>query len=284
MLGPHETEEFKVLSKENETDVVIRKGRWASLKEDFIDAMMAGRPVGWNELSAKYGFASQTARNKASTMKWYSEIEKRRKAREDLLDAKLTERTHKALDTLNKDFATNEVAIRGRHALMARGMQSKGISEIGRRDLTKASLSDLLRMVELGLREERFAMGLPEVADALPVGDEASSSEFKPIQEQVGGHKNLQKLGLHLLSELRKTNKGKFPSVEDAKVKPAGGNRVFAEPDGRLGSAEASDDNLEDAGLGGLESAVQIDQDAEVLMSSPTARPKITIKHISKES
>lgn len=227
MSGPHDTPEFKTLAAENDSDATIRKGRWASLKEEFIDAMLTGKPFHWPTMSAKYGFLSQTARNKASSGKWYAEIEQRRKVREEVLDKKLTERTHMALDTLNKDFATNEAAIRARHATIGRGLQSKAIGEIGKRDLTKASLSDLLRMVELGIREERFAMGLPDVAEAPVSDDETASSEFKPLQEQVGGHKKLQAVGALLLKELQKINKGTIP-VQDVEAKPSKDKRVYA--------------------------------------------------------
>ena len=272
-VDPHETEEYKALQQQNSTDTVVRKARWVSLKEEFMEAMVTGKPFHWPTISAKYGFAAQSARNKASVHKWHSEIEKRRKARDDLLDKKLVDRSEKALDILNKDFATNEVAIRGRHALMARGLQSKSIGEIGKRDLTKASLSDLLRMVELGIREERFAMGLPEVADAVAATEDISSMEFKPIQEQVGGHKNLQKLGSLLLGELQKANKGKLPKIQDVEAKPTTDRRVFYEDDQEsetVSSTEPEDSSLLTSGI----------EEAQTV--PPPKSPKIIINHKSK--
>lgn len=271
MPGPHDTEEFKLLEKQNQEDVVVRKARWNSLKEEFIDAMMNGKPLHWPTLSAKYGFHSQTARNKASTGKWYAEIEERRKAREDILDKKLTERTEKALDVLNKDFATSEVAIRGRHATIARGLQSKAVGELAKRDLKSATLNELLKMLELGIVEERKAMGMKDTADTPPPEDNEVSSVFKPIAEQVGGHKKLQETGALLLKELQKMH-GK-PLVEDVEAKPTAEQRVYV--DAGLDVPAVQSTAPDEFAVG---AAHEVAKDAEVRTEDPgKAKPKIII-------
>lgn len=182
-------------------DHVVRKAKWESLKDEFLSLAADGKDVHWPSLAAKYGFSAQSARNKASTQKWYAEIEERRKAREDLIEDKLAHRTSLALDKLNDNFATNEAAIRTRHATMARGLQVRAITRLKELPLSAFTARDALTMLRMGMEEERFALGMKETAD--PVNDSPKSNEYSPIMEQMGGHKKVAQIGMTLLKALQ---------------------------------------------------------------------------------
>lgn len=187
----------------DETDATIRKARWASLKEEFLDLSLAGAHIHWPTLADKYKFDVNTVRNRASTQKWYAEIETRRKAREEILDTKLSERTAMALDELNRDFATNEAAIRKRHATMARGLQGRAIARLKEIPLSEFTARDALAMLKLGIDEERFAMGMSQTFE----GSSAPppNTQYQPLVDQIGGHQKVQKIGMLLLAAIKDT-------------------------------------------------------------------------------
>lgn len=218
--GPPETEwhatpEFKKLHAENIANVAIARGRWEAMKDEFIERIITGREVHFPSLSAKYGMGYQVTRNRASKGGWYKEIEKRREEREELLDTKMTERTLLVLEKLNEDFATSEEAIRKRHALFARNLQTKALKGLNSMKLKDFSATELLRMLELGLREERFAFGLRETADLPPPPDanEQVQTQYRPIMEQLGGHAKVQQIGTLLLKHLQRQG-GSVDDVE----------------------------------------------------------------------
>ena len=187
--------------KTGEPDSVIRKAKWASLKEEFIDLSIKGAAIHWPTLAGKYGFEPQTVRNRASKERWYDEIETRRKMREEVLDSKLTERTALALDELNRDFATNEAAIRKRHATMARGLQGRAITRLKEIPLNEFTARDALAMLKLGIDEERFAMGMSQTYN--PSDAPNPNTQYTPLVEQIGGHQKVQKIGMMLLEALK---------------------------------------------------------------------------------
>lgn len=199
----------KELTKDGNSDPVIRKAKWAALKEEFIELAITGKDIHWPTLANKYGFNPQTCRNRASTGKWYAEIENRRKLREQVLEQQLSERSKLALDKLNEDFATSEAAVRKRHATIARGLQVKAVARLREFELKDFKPSDVISLLRLGLEEERFALGLPQVYEAPPAADEAHA-QYKPIAEQLGGHEKVRKIGLQLLKALQT-----MPDVDD---------------------------------------------------------------------
>ena len=209
------------LAKLSKADGTIRKAKWASMKEEFIELTITGQGVHWPTLAAKYGFTPATVRNKASVNKWYADIEKRRVEREDVLEKKLTERTTMALDELNRDFATNEAAIRKRHATMARGLQGRAISRLKEIPMTDFTPRDLLAMLKLGIDEERFAMGMSQVYEGAPI--ESSDSTFRSLVEQIGGHQKVQRIGMVLLNAL----KGIDLEAEAPEQKPFNASPVY---------------------------------------------------------
>lgn len=198
-------------------DYATRKAKWAAMKEEFLELCITGKQVHWPTLAAKYGKNYQTARNKASDEKWYREIEERRKAREEILEDKLIERTTGALEQLNQDFMTSEVAIRKRHATMARGLQVRAVARLKDVDLKDISVRDALTMLQIGIREERNAIGLSEVAEITPDTFDKQSHEFKSVVEQAGGLRKVQSLGAKLLKALQ----GVDLEAEDVEPKTA---------------------------------------------------------------
>lgn len=177
------------------------RNRWATLKEEYFETILAGKHITLAALAEKYGVAAQSVRNKSSKEKWPEAIEKIRQEREKLLTEKLAERTTLALDQLNQEFATNEAEIRKRHALMARGLQVRAVKRLKEIPLEQFSPRDALFMLKLGIEEERRAIGLPDSYVPPPEAD--SNAEYRTVAEQVGGHKKVQALGLKLLAALR---------------------------------------------------------------------------------
>lgn len=221
--------------QETKEDAATSKGKWLSMKEEFLELCITGKDVHWPTLAAKYGKHYQTARNKASTEKWYEEIETRRKNREDILEAKHRERTQMALDEVNKDFATNEAAIRKRHATIARGLQVRAVARLRDMKIEDFSAKDALTMLQIGLREERYALGMPETAEHAPEDTGSQPSEYKSITEQVGGLKKVQTLGAKILQFLATTD---LEAVEDVVPKARkdvsdGSMQVIAKRHGR---------------------------------------------------
>lgn len=180
---------------------------WNSMQEEFYDILLAGDHVKLGDLAAKYGTTLQTVKNRVSKYKWYAGVEKARKERsEALLESKLAERTVLALDEMNKDFANNEAAIRKRHAAMARGLQGRAIARLKEIPLSEFTARDALAMLKLGIEEERFAMGMKQVADG--PSTPTVESGYKPLVEQIGGHAKVQKIGMVLLEALKGSDLG----------------------------------------------------------------------------
>lgn len=189
------------LSPQAEQDAIIRNARWSSLEQEFIELSITGKEVHWPSLAKKYGFEPQTVRNRASSKKWYAKVGPAKAEREALLETKLTERTAAALNQLNEDFVTNEVAIRKRHAAIARGLQVRAVQRLKDMPLEQFTAKDALMMLKLGLEEERFAMGLQQVFEGAK--DVSNHAEFAPLVEQMGGHRKTQEVGMLLLKALR---------------------------------------------------------------------------------
>jgi hypothetical protein len=194
---------FRKLQEENQADTNIRKARWASLKEEFLERSITGKNIHWPTLATKYGFAPQSARNRASKDRWYDEIEKRAKERENLLDERMVERTQIALHNLQEDFATSEEYVRKRHVLFARSLQEKAIEGLRTRPLKDFKTRDLITLLELGLTEERKALGMKETADlpAAPDEEDVVRAGYKPIFDQIGNHQKVRQIGTLLLKE-----------------------------------------------------------------------------------
>jgi hypothetical protein len=186
----------------DETGLEVSRAKWNSLKEEFLELTITGKDVHWPTLATKYGFKPTTVRHKASTQKWYAEIEVRRKQREDILEEKLTQRTTLALDKLNQDFATDESAIRKRHATMARQLQVKAYTRLKDLDVKDLTPRDALFMLQMGINEERLALGMSQLYEGPKIGDNGSK-EFTPVVEQIGGHQRVQKIGTLLLKALQ---------------------------------------------------------------------------------
>lgn len=203
---------------ENGEDVATRQAKWASLKEEFLELCITGKQVHWPTLAAKYNKGYQTARNRASKEKWYSEIETRRKEREEILETKLRERSALAIDKINDDFATNEATIRKRHATIARGLQIKAVSRLREIEMKEFTPRDCIALLTLGLKEERYALGMPEVALVAAQDSGTQPTAYKSVIEQIGGFKRVQAMGTKLLQALQNIDLG----PEDVQVREAG--------------------------------------------------------------
>jgi hypothetical protein len=226
-----DNDDYRRKAEQNATDKVVREARWSSLKEEFLELSIKGEFIHWPSLSAKYGFAYQTVRNKSSKDKWGAEIEQRRKAREDFFDSAITARHLEVTKRVHENFSTSEEAIRTRHAEWARAMQEKAFTGLTLRKLEEFKPHELIRLLELGITEERRAMGMKETADlpAPPEEGETIRQGYKSVFEQLGGHHKAQQIGTLLLKELTRTG-GKIIMDVDGKevdeAKPVTGKPV----------------------------------------------------------
>lgn len=176
--------------------------RWMNVREEYFESVLMGKQLTLKQLADKHNLSHQAVRNKSSKENWPQMIEKLKADREQLVAEKLTERTSLALDELNQTFATNEVEIRKRHAMMARGLQVRAVKRLKELPLDAFSPRDALAMLKLGMEEERFALGMQQVAPATPEGS-ASHPEYKSVADQIGGHKKVQSIGMMLLKAIR---------------------------------------------------------------------------------
>lgn len=213
----------EIAERPDNADPAVRKARWAAAKEEFLERAISGKDISWPEMSAKYGFKVQTMRNRASLGKWYAEIEKRRAMREDILDKKLTERTTMALDQLNKDFATSEVEIRKRHAIIARGMQVRAVAKLKDIQPEHLSVKEAIALLQFGIIEERRALGLPDTYTGPAPDDDNMTAKFRTVADQVGGHKKVQHLGVALLKALQSPEFEAALQVQDVEIKKPSG-------------------------------------------------------------
>lgn len=189
----------KLVTKKGST--VGNGPKWDQLREEYFERMLNGDPITLKDLAEKYGFSHNTVKEKSSDQKWAKQIIKLKEQREQLIGEKLAERTSLVIDKLNDDFATNEVEIRRRHALIARGLQIRAVKRLKEIDMKDFGPRDALAMLKLGLDEERRALGLPEFY----VGgfEDKAHPEYRPVAEQIGGHKKVQAIGLMLLKALK---------------------------------------------------------------------------------
>ncbi len=189
------------------------KQRWILLKDEYFEGCMSGKVLLMGDLAKKYGFSPQSVRNRSSRDGWPAQIQKLKEQREILLGEKLTERTTIVLDKLNDEFATTELEVRKRHAFTARSLQVRAVNRLKDLPLEAFSPKDALAMLKLGLEEERKALGMPEVY--VPQGDTDNHPEYKSVAEQVGGHRQIQRVGLELLKSLReKIQDAEYTDIE----------------------------------------------------------------------
>lgn len=193
------------------------KERWDALREEYFEAIMAGKVVTLHAMAIKYGVNHQSVRNKSSKEKWPAQLEAKKKEREQLVAEKLAERTSLALDQLNQEFVTSEVEIRKRHALMARGLQVRAVKRLKEIPLEAFTARDALTMLKMGLEEERRALGLPEYY-VQERDEDKHHGEYKSVAEQIGGHKKIQSIGMQLLKALRE--QADTYDIEDAVMGP----------------------------------------------------------------
>lgn len=189
---------------------------WPNLKETWMLSHLNNKPMTLGQVALKFNASASTVANKSSEEKWAEELAFKMKNRDDIVATALTERSTQAVQRLNEDFITAEVEVRRRHALMAKGLQAKGMAALKAIKIEHLKPMEAIAMLRLGLDEERLALGLDE--KAAPGGAEESKTldkEYRPIVEQISDHKRVQQMGVALLRRLQQGSSGQ---VEDAKI------------------------------------------------------------------
>jgi hypothetical protein len=140
---------------------------WKNLKQQYIFARLRGQlssspKLSLKEFAEKAGVGYDLLRQHASMDDWDGEVRALEKKQDKDYILGLNLIVKKGIEKISDEFAKQELAIRKRHAFFAQAMQDKAITAIMHVDPLKMSVGDALKMMELGISEERLAMGLPD--------------------------------------------------------------------------------------------------------------------------
>lgn len=177
---------------------------WVELREEWILSQLIGgsKALTLNQLADNHGIGHSTVYNKSSHQKWGAILDERKKANDNVVVKTLADRSERAIDIVQLDFANREAEIRYRHVQMAKGLQAKAMKRIGAVDIDKITVRDALTMLQIGINEERYAMGMPETYNAPPRND-GLHPEYKPLVQQLQGHRKVQDVAIELLKKLK---------------------------------------------------------------------------------
>lgn len=224
----------------------IRKERvtapkWFEMKEEWVLGIVHKKPVSHASLAKKYNVALSSIQNRSSTDNWRAEAAKRAQLYDDEIHGRLQETREKAMVELQADLVANELEVRKRHAQMARGLQAKAIKRLSTLPIDALKPNEALKMLELGLNEERRALGLPDTfVKVQSEENDAIKTGYQTLTHQFEHHQRVKEMGLKLLAMIRA--KGE-PQIEEANVLEQAG--LTALPD--QGEAPRIEDSLDDA-------------------------------------
>lgn len=192
---------------------------WSALRDEWVEGQLLGgsRALTLRQFAEKHGLGYQTLLNRSAAGKWSHVLSDRRKANDELLAKQLKERSEKAIAVVNEEFVNREADIRSRHAKMARGLQAKAFQKLGTVQAESLTVREALAMLELGLNEERFAMGLDHLYKAPPEAA-AQHPEYKSLAQQWEGHRKVQDVAVLLLRKLKESGLDPTSAVSDATI------------------------------------------------------------------
>lgn len=195
---------------------------WVHIKETYFQSYIqksAGAvPMTLVALAKKFDVDYDYLRNRSSRQKWPEQLAERLKLFDQEVASRLAATRSAVTEQLQEEFVGNELEIRTRHAKVARGMQAKAVQKLINVKADELKPSEAIAMLELGMREERRAMGMSETYEK-PSGEGKLHPEYKDIQQQMGDHSQVSRRAAALLKALKES--------EEA----AGGQALLPAPD-----------------------------------------------------
>jgi Mn-dependent DtxR family transcriptional regulator len=187
---------------------------WPELKEMWILSHLKKKPMTLDQVAAEFKVSPQTVYNKSSEQGWSKELAFRMTNRDEIVASALTERSEQAIQVLQERFIADEVEIRKRHVLIARGLQVKAMARLRSFPVDKLKPMEALALLRLGLSEERAAAGIPDTYEKPDTPPEGSAlGQYKDILSQFKDHDRIKEMGGELLRRLQKMG-----SVTDATI------------------------------------------------------------------
>jgi len=166
---------------------------WQLVQEDFIlrnlPGVERGRPGTLKDVARSWAIPYKTIRNRASAEKWREHLHRR-----------AAEHSAEVVSRIRTSEVIDEVAVRMRHAEIARRALNKALQRLETLDPSKLSARETADLIRLGLSEERKALGLP---DYYELRDERRDfGGLESLEARREQQRRLQSLGTMLLEYL----------------------------------------------------------------------------------
>lgn len=176
---------------------------WNEIFEEYLRSHQNKTPMSLKDIAIKYSIPYESVRNRSSIGKWPEKLKQRMQDYTDQVAQRMAAASNEVLDGLQKEFVGNELEIRTRHAQIARGMQAKATKRLISMPIEELTARDALAMLQLGITEERKAMGLPDVYVKGAEDMGSLHPEFKSVAAQMQDHKKIQGMGVALLKMMQ---------------------------------------------------------------------------------
>lgn len=175
---------------------------WDEIKDTWILSHLDGRPLTHVQLAEKYGSSVFAISSRSSKYKWADELKIKSQEKADFLAGQLRGASELAIAGVQQELATNEIAVRTKHATISRALQARAMKVLTSIDLKQITAKDALLMLKIGLEEERKALGLPDVF-VRTENNNTTHPEYKPLVQQFDQHREVQAMGIELLKRLK---------------------------------------------------------------------------------
>ena len=162
---------------------------WNLVREDYFARNLRADgavPNSLKEVARAWGIAYKTIRNRASAERWNDQLRQR-----------MVQQASAVAQRLQSSELVDEIAVRMRHAMVARYAVDKALQRLETLDPEELSPRDLVELLRLGLTEERKALG---IADRLDIAhSEQPSAATLTLGERRDRQRRLEALGNNLL-------------------------------------------------------------------------------------
>jgi len=127
---------------------------WGAIKTDWIakNLVQGGKPFSLKQVAKKWGASYGTVKNRAHKDKWRGDLTK---AMED--------RDKRSIQEVKDQSVWSVSEVRWRQARMARMAMAKAMEALNRIKVEDLTQKNAIRLLELGLEQERRALGIPTI-------------------------------------------------------------------------------------------------------------------------
>ena len=156
---------------------------WPTLKHEWMAKNMSpsGPPFTLKELAVRYGVVYGTVKNRAHREGW----------RVELTEA-LAERDKQATTEVMSRAVWDVAEVRWRQARIARVAMTKAMAALAKIDVDKLTASEAIRLLDLGLEQERRALGIAVVTRI--EHERAPQDDYESVEERMDKVKQFRDL------------------------------------------------------------------------------------------